>query len=84
MNGLLRDYFPKGTDLGTHSPQHLLAVETELYDRPRRVLNDHAPAERHCCVDRSAVNVATPRCARAAGYRAAAEVLHECMPAATV
>ena len=29
-NGLLRDYFPKGTDLSTHSTQHLLAVENEL------------------------------------------------------
>ena len=44
-NGLLRDYFPKGTDLSTHSPQHLLAVENELNNRPRRVLNDRAPAE---------------------------------------
>jgi IS30 family transposase len=45
MNGLLRDYFPKGTDLNTYSPGHLLAVENELNNRPRRVLNDHAPAE---------------------------------------
>jgi transposase, IS30 family len=45
MNGLLRDYFPKGTDLSTHSPQHLLAVENELNNRPRRVLGHHAPAE---------------------------------------
>jgi transposase, IS30 family len=45
-NGLLRDYFPKGTDLSTHSPQHLLAVENELNNRPRLVLNDRAPAER--------------------------------------
>jgi len=44
-NGLLRDYFPKGTDLSTHSPQHLLAVENELNSRPRLVLNDRAPAE---------------------------------------
>ncbi len=44
MNGLLRDYFPKGTDL-SHSPQHLLAVETELNNRPRRILFDRAPAE---------------------------------------
>ena len=27
MNGLLRDYFPKGTILSAHSPEHLLAVE---------------------------------------------------------
>jgi transposase, IS30 family len=45
MNGLLRDYFPKGTDLCAHSPQHLLAVENELNNRPRRILGDRAPAE---------------------------------------
>jgi IS30 family transposase len=44
-NGLLRDYFPKGTDLSTHSTQHLLAVENELNNRPRIVLNDRTPAE---------------------------------------
>ena len=44
-NGLLRDYFPKGTDLSVHSPQHLLAVENELNNRPRHVLDDQAPAE---------------------------------------
>jgi IS30 family transposase len=44
MNGLLRDYFPKGTDLSVHSPQHLLAVENELNHRPRRVLQDRTPA----------------------------------------
>jgi len=45
MNGLLRDYFPKGTDLSIHSPRHLLSVENELNNRPRRVLGDRAPAE---------------------------------------
>jgi transposase, IS30 family len=45
MNGLLRDYFTKGTDLSTHSPAHLLAIENELNNRPRRVLGDRAPAE---------------------------------------
>ena len=40
-NGLLRDYFPRGTDLSTHSSRHLLAVENELNKRPRIVLNDH-------------------------------------------
>ncbi|GFZ98479.1 hypothetical protein GCM10011359_29520 [Nesterenkonia alkaliphila] len=44
-NGLLRDYFPKGTELSRHSPEHLLAVENELNARPRRVLNDRTPAE---------------------------------------
>jgi IS30 family transposase len=45
MNGVLRDYFPKGTDLSSHSPEHLLAVEHELNNRPRIVLNDDAPAD---------------------------------------
>jgi IS30 family transposase len=44
-NGLLRDYFPKGTDLSAHPPPHLLAVENELNNRPRRILGDRAPAE---------------------------------------
>jgi IS30 family transposase len=44
-NGLLRDYFPKGTDLSIHSPEHLLAVEDELNKRPRLILHDRAPAE---------------------------------------
>jgi IS30 family transposase len=44
-NGLLRDYFPKGTDLSTHNAEHLMAVENELNHRPRRVLQDRAPAE---------------------------------------
>ena len=43
-NGLLRDYFPKGTDLRVHSAEHLLAVEDELNNRPRRVLADRSPA----------------------------------------
>jgi IS30 family transposase len=43
-NGLLRDYFPKSTDLSIHSPEHLLAVENELNTRPRHVLNDQTPA----------------------------------------
>ena len=44
-NGLLRDYFPKGTDLRVHSAEHLLAVENELNNRPRRVLDDRSPAD---------------------------------------
>lgn len=44
-NGLLRDYFPKGTDLNLYTPKHLLAVENELNRRPRIVLKDRTPAE---------------------------------------
>lgn len=44
-NGLLRDYFPRGTDLSVHSPAHLLAVEDELNRRPRIVLDDRSPLE---------------------------------------
>ena len=60
-NGLLRDYFPKGTDLSTHSPQHLLAVENELNNRPRLVLNDRSPADalRGAASLRESVRVAT-------------------------
>lgn len=43
-NGL-RDYFPKGTNLSIHSPEHLLAVEDELNNRPRRILQDRCPAK---------------------------------------
>ena len=35
-NGLLRQYFPKGTDFNTISPQRLREVERELNDRPRK------------------------------------------------
>jgi IS30 family transposase len=44
-NGLLRDYFPKGTDLSVHSRDHLAAVENELNHRPRIVLGDRTPLE---------------------------------------
>jgi IS30 family transposase len=44
-NGLLRQYFPKGTDLSVHNPAHLRAVEDEINRRPRIVLADRTPAE---------------------------------------
>lgn len=37
-NGLLRQYFPKGTSLSTYTPDHLRAVEYEINNRPRQVL----------------------------------------------
>jgi IS30 family transposase len=43
LNGLLRQYFPKGTDLSQWSQQHLDTVARELNDRPRKVLGDLTP-----------------------------------------
>ena len=44
-NGLLRQYFPKGTDLSLHSDTDLDWVSTELNDRPRKRLGFRKPIE---------------------------------------
>ncbi len=55
-NGLLRQYFPHGTDFGAVTEAELNAVADELNDRPRKRLGFASPPNRsrsYCCTDRS-------------------------------
>jgi hypothetical protein len=48
-NGLLRQYFPKRTDLSIHTPEDLRAVQERLNHRPRKVLGWRTPMEVFGC-----------------------------------
>jgi transposase, IS30 family len=54
MNGLLRQYFPKGADLSGYGPDHLQAVADEINSRPRKVLGWQSPDD---CLERLARSV---------------------------
>jgi IS30 family transposase len=44
-NGLIRQYFPKGSDLSTHGTEELRRVQDRLNNRPRKTLGWRTPAE---------------------------------------
>ena len=45
INGLLREYLPKGTDLSVYTARQLQAIEDELNDRPRKRFGYYTPRE---------------------------------------
>jgi IS30 family transposase len=52
-NGVLRDYFPKSTDLSVHTADDIALVQYELNRRPRKILGWDNPADRLATLLRS-------------------------------
>ncbi len=50
INGLLRKYLPKETDLSVHEPAELRRVQRKLNHRPRKALKDRSAAETHAAL----------------------------------
>jgi len=46
LNGLIRDYYPKGTDFNNVSDDAIEAMVGQLNDRPRKTLGFHTPREK--------------------------------------
>jgi len=42
-NGLIRDYFPKGTDLSLLSKKHIMEIQNQINERPRKTLEYESP-----------------------------------------
>ena len=59
-NGLLREYFPKGSDLSIHTADDLRAVARQLNERPRKTLGWHTPHARLDTLLRDTRDALTP------------------------
>jgi transposase, IS30 family len=59
-NGLLRQYFPKGTNLHSHDAEQLTTVADELNTRPRKTLCWDTPATRLAAITSQGLNNASP------------------------
>jgi transposase, IS30 family len=58
-NGLIRDFFPKGTDFGTVTRKELKRVQKLLNERPRKTLNWRTPAEAFAALMQPSENCCT-------------------------
>ena len=55
LNGLIRDYYPKGTNFNTVTDDEIMAISAQLNDRPRKTLGFHTPREKLASIFRRVV-----------------------------